>query len=308
MMWYLAKRVLQLIPVFLGATLLVFALVFLLPGDPLAALCGDKGCSPGVAAQLRSQYRLDDPFIVQYFHYLGGLLTGDLGVNFSGRSINSVMALAFPVTARLAILALIFEGVFGVAFGLYAGLKKGKLFDSSVLVLSLIVIAVPVFVLGFILQYTVGVQLQWAKPTVSSKATWGDLILPALVLGLISFAYVLRLTRTSVAENANADYVRTATAKGLSRGRVVRVHILRNSMIPVATFLGADLGALMGGAIVTEGIFNVPGIGNQLYKALNLGDAPTVVSIVSVMVLIFCLANLFVDLLYAWLDPRIRYA
>ena len=308
MTWYLAKRVLQLIPVFLGATALVYLLVFLLPGDPLAALCGDKGCSPGVAAALTERYRLDDPLYVQYLHYIGGLLTGDLGVNFSGRSINDVMAQAFPVTARLAILALTFEAVFGIAFGLYAGLKKGKLFDSTVLVLSLLVIAVPVFVLGFLLQYTIGVKLQWAKPTVSSMATWGDLILPALVLGLISFAYVLRLTRTSVAENMNADYVRTATAKGLSRGRVVRVHVLRNSMIPVVTYLGADLGALMGGAIVTEGIFNVPGIGNQLYRALLLGDAPTVVSIVSVMVLIFCLANLVVDILYAWLDPRIRYA
>ena len=126
--------------------------------------------------------------------------------------------------------------------------------------------------------------------------------------GLVSFAQVLRLTRTAVAENASADYVRTATAKGLTRGRVIRVHILRNSMIPVATFLGMDLGALMGGAIVTEGIFNVPGIGNQLYKALTLGDAPMVVSVVSVMVIIFCVANLLVDLLYAWLDPRIRYA
>jgi oligopeptide transport system permease protein len=308
MAWYLVKRILQLVPVFLGATLLVYFLVFMLPGDPLAAICGEKGCAPGVAAELRKQYRLDDPFLVRYFHYLAGLFTGDLGVNFSGRPIGTVIAEAFPVTARLAIMALVFEAVFGIAFGLYAGLRKGKLFDSTVLVLSLVVIAVPIFVLAFVLQYVVGVQLQWAKPTVSSKATFTDLILPAIVLGLVSFAYVLRLTRTSVAENANADYVRTATAKGLSRPRVVRVHILRNSMIPVVTYLGADLGGLMGGAVVTEQIFNIPGIGNTLFKALTLGDAPTVVSIVSLMVLIFCLANLLVDLLYAWLDPRIRYA
>lgn len=308
MLWYLFKRILQLIPVFLGATLLVYFLVFMLPGDPLAALCGEKGCTPGVAAALTEKYHLDDPFLVQYVNYLGGLFTGDLGVNFSGREIGSILENAFPVTARLAIEALVFEGIFGVIFGLYAGLKKGKLFDSTVLVISLIVIAIPIFVLAFMLQFFVGVRLGLAKPTVSGTAGWGELILPAVVLGLVSFAYVLRLTRTSVAENANADYVRTATAKGLTRGRVIRVHVLRNSMIPVATFLGADLGALMGGAVVTEGIFNVPGIGSQLYKALTLGDAPTVVSIVSIMVLIFCVANLLVDLLYAWLDPRIRYA
>ncbi|GAA1352626.1 ABC transporter permease [Falsarthrobacter nasiphocae] len=308
MTWYLVKRLGQLIPVFLGATLLVYFLVFQLPGDPLAAICGEKGCTPGVAAQLREQYHLDEPFWTRYFGYLGGIFTGDLGVNFSGRPIASVIGDAMPVTARLAIMALIFEAVFGIAFGLYAGLKKGKLFDSTILIVSLIVISVPIFVLAFVLQYVIGVQWQLAKPTVSSKATFTDLILPAFVLGLVSFAYVLRLTRTSVAENASADYVRTARAKGLSNGRIVRVHILRNSMIPVATFLGADLGGLMGGAVVTEGIFNVPGIGNTLFKALTLGDAPTVVSIVSLLVLIFCIANLLVDLLYAWLDPRIRYA
>lgn len=308
MTWYLVKRLLQLIPVFIGATLLVYFMVFMLPGDPLAALCGDKGCTPGVAAQLKEQYHLNDPFFVQYLNYLKGLFTGDLGVNFSGREISSILAKAFPVTLRLAIIAIVFEAIFGIAFGLYAGLKKGKVFDSTVLVLSLVVISVPIFVLAFVMQYFLGVKLHLAKPTVSSAASWSDLILPGIVLGLVSFAYVLRLTRTSVAENANADYVRTATAKGLTRGRVVRVHILRNSMIPVVTFLGADLGALMGGAVVTEGIFNVPGIGNQLYKALTLGDAPTVVSIVSILVLIFCVTNLIVDLLYAWLDPRIRYA
>jgi oligopeptide transport system permease protein len=151
------------------------------------------------------------------------------------------------------------------------------------------------------------VQLGWAKPTVGSNADWGTLILPATVLGLVSFAYVLRLTRASVIENMNADYVRTATAKGLSRPRVVLAHILRNSMIPVVTYLGANLGGLMGGAIVTEGIFNVPGVGQKLYQAVIRSEGPTVVAIVSVLVLVFVAANLLVDLLYAWLDPRIRY-
>ncbi|MCB5273294.1 Dipeptide transport system permease protein DppB [Arthrobacter sp. SO5] len=304
---YILRRFLQLIPVFLGATLLVYFLVFSLPGDPIVALFGDKPVNEAVAAKLRVQYHLDQPFWMQYLFYLQSIFTFDLGQDFSGRPIATVLGEVFPVTARLAIMALIFEGVFGIVFGLIAGLRKGKFFDATVLVASLIVIGIPIFVLGFLLQFTIGVQLGWAKPTVSSAATVQDLILPAIVLGLGSFAYVLRLTRTSVIENMNADYVRTATAKGLSRFRVVRVHILRNSLIPVITFLGADLGALMGGAIVTEGIFNIPGVGNRLYRAVLSGEGPTVVSIVTVLVLIYCLSNLLVDLLYAWLDPRIRY-
>ena len=192
------------------------------------------------------------------------------------------------MTAMLAVVALLFEAVFGIAFGVFAGLRKGSCFDATVLVASLVVIAVPTFVLGFVLQFVVGVQLGWAKPTVGANADWGNLLLPAIVLGLVSFAYVLRLTRASVIENMNADYVRTATAKGLSRPRVVIAHILRNSLIPVVTFLGADLGGLMGGAIVTEGIFNVPGVGNKLYQAVLRSEGPTIVSIVSVLVLSSC--------------------
>ena len=176
------------------------------------------------------------------------------------------------------------------------------------LTLSLIVIAVPTFVIGFVLQFFVGVKAGWLPPTVGSNVTFTTLLMPALVLGAVSFAYVLRLTRTSVAENLTADHVRTATAKGLSRPRVVVVHVLRNSMIPVVTFLGADLGALMSGAIVTEGIFNINGIGGTLYGAIIRGEPTTVVSLVTFLVVIYILANLLVDLLYAVLDPRIRYA
>ena len=305
---YVLRRFLQMIPVFFGATFLVYFLVFSLPGDPIAALFGDKPVNEAVAAQLRAQYNLDQPFIVQYLLFLKNLVTFNLGTDFSGRELSDVLAQIFPVTMRLAVLALIFEAVFGIAFGLIAGLRKGKWFDATVLVASLIVIAIPVFVLGFLLQFVFGVQLAWTSPTVGGDASWSNLILPASVLGLASFAYVLRLTRTSVIENMNADYVRTATAKGLSRPRVVTVHILRNSLIPVVTFLGADLGALMGGAIVTEGIFNVPGVGQKLYQAVVRGEGPTIVAIVSVLVLVYVLANLLVDLLYAWLDPRIRYA
>ena len=308
MLRYVGRRLLQVIPVFLGATLLLYALVFAMPGDPVAALGGDKGLSEAARARITAQYNLDKPFIVQYLLYIKGIFQLDFGTTFSGQPVSNVMANVFPVTIKLAVMALVFEAVFGILFGFIAGVRRGGIFDSTVLVISLLVIAVPSFVIGFVLQFLLGVKWGILPPTVGAHASVKNLLMPAVVLGSASFAYVLRLTRQSVSENLQTDYVRTARAKGLSNATVMRRHVLRNSLIPVVTFLGADLGALMGGAIVTEGIFNVPGIGNQLYKALTLGDAPMVVSVVSVMVIIFCVANLLVDLLYAWLDPRIRYA
>ncbi|MCY7289807.1 MAG: ABC transporter permease [Cryobacterium sp.] len=308
MIWYTGKRLLQMIPVFFGATFLIYFMVFSLPGDPIAALYGDRPPAPGVIEQIRAQYNLDKPFVVQYFIYIGNFFQGDLGTTYSGRPVSAEMARAFPITGRLALLALAIEAIFGILVGLIAGLRKGKLFDNNALVVSLLLISVPTFVIGFVLQYVFAVQLGWARTTVSSEAPLSELLLPALVLASVSFAYIVRLTRASVSDNLNADFVRTATAKGLSRRRVVGVHVLRNSLVPVVTFLGVDLGSLMVGAIVTEGIFNINGVGGTVYKAIKLGEGPTVVSFIAVMVVIFVLANLLVDLLYAALDPRIRYA
>jgi oligopeptide transport system permease protein len=229
-------------------------------------------------------------------------------VTYSGLPVSQQLASAFPITARLAILALVFEAVAGIVVGVIAGLRKGKLFDATALVVSLLLISVPTFVVGFVLQYVFGIQLGLFRVTVSGQAPWSELVLPAIVLASVSFAYIVRLTRASVAENMSADFVRTATAKGLPRRRVVGVHIFRNSLIPVVTYLGVDIGNLMVGAIVTEGIFNINGVGGTVFRAVKLGEGPTVVSFVAVMVIIFMLANLLVDLLYAVLDPRIRYA
>ncbi|MFZ2177414.1 MAG: ABC transporter permease [Rhodococcus sp. (in: high G+C Gram-positive bacteria)] len=307
MLWYIGRRLLQMIPVFFGATFLVYAMVFLLPGDPIAALAGDKALSPAVAAQLRARYHLDQPFLMQYFLYLKGIFTLDFGTSFSGRPVSEVLAEAFPITLELSLMALAIEGLFGIGFGLLAGLHKGGIFDSSVLLVSLVIIAIPIFVIGFLAQFFIGIKWGWVSPTVGGDTSFTNLLLPAFVLGSVSFAYVLRLTRTSVAENLTADYVTTATAKGLSRRRVIGVHVLRNSLIPVVTFLGADLASLMGGAIVTEGIFNINGVGGTIYQAVTRGEAPTVVSFVTVLIVIYLVANLIVDLLYAVLDPRIRY-
>ncbi|MFF2369795.1 ABC transporter permease [Agromyces sp. NPDC058110] len=305
---YIARRLLQAIPVLLGTTFLIYFMVFAMPGDPIVALFGDKTPPPQVLEQLRERYNLDQPFIVQYFIFLGNIFRGDLGTSFSGQPVSEILATTFPVTLRLAIMAVIIEMVFGIAVGLISGLRKGGIFDASALVVSLILISLPVFVVAFVAQFIFGIQLGWFRTTVGPGAPTQDLILPAIVLATISFAQITRLTRASVIETDGQDFVRTAASKGLSRGRIVPVHILRNSLIPVVTYLAVDFGVLMVGATVTEGIFNVPGVGRTLYQAIIRGEGPTVVSFVTVMVLIYLVVNLLVDLLYAVLDPRIRYA
>lgn len=307
MLRYIGRRLLQTIPVFFGATFLIFAMVYLMPGDPVAALGGDRGLSEAAAAQIRAQYNLDKPFWMQYLLYLKGVFTLDFGTAFNGQKVTSIMATAFPTTAKLALYALAIETILGIALGVIAGMRRGKWFDSTILVVSLLLISVPTFVLGFVLQYVLGVQLAILPTTASASVDLRSLTMPAMVLGGVSLAYVIRLTRQSVSENVSADYVRTARAKGLSGGVVMTRHILRNSLIPVATFIGGDLGALMGGAIITEGIFNIHGVGGTLWSAIIKGEPQTVVSVTTVLVLVYIIANLIVDLLYAVLDPRIRY-
>ena len=307
MLRYIGRRLLQTIPVFFGATFLIFAMVYLMPGDPVAALGGDRGLTEAAAAQIRAEYHLDQPFWMQYLLYLKGVFTLDFGKSFNQQPVIDVMARAFPTTIALAIYALAIESIFGITLGVIAGVRSGGWFDSTILVFSLLLISVPTFVLGFVLQFLLGFKLGVLPVTASASVNMASLTMPAMVLGGVSLAYVIRLTRQSVSENVSADYVRTARAKGLANRAVMTRHILRNSLIPVATFLGGDLGALMGGAIITEGIFNINGVGGTLWQAIRLGEAPTVVSITTVLVLVYILANLIVDLLYAVLDPRIRY-
>ncbi|MFB6617768.1 ABC transporter permease [Streptomyces sp. NPDC085524] len=304
---YVIRRLLQMIPVFIGSTFLIFFMVYTL-GDPVAALFGDKAPDPATAARIRKDLYLDQPLWRQYLHYMGQIFQGDFGTAFNGQSVTELMASAFPVTLRLTLVAIFFEIVIGITLGVISGLRRGKATDTSVLVLTLVVISVPTFVTGYLLQFVFGAQLHWVRSTVSPGAPLNELILPGLVLALVSLAYVTRLTRTSIAENVKADYVRTAVAKGLPRRRVVTRHLLRNSLIPVVTFIGTDIGALMGGAIITERIFNIHGVGFQLYQGILRNNSPTVVGFVTILVIVFLLANLLVDLLYAVLDPRIRYA
>lgn len=304
---YVVRRLLQMILVFFGTTFIVYALMFAGSSDPIQALAGERPVGPQLRATLTAQYHLNDPFIVQYLRYMGNLLRGDFGTQISGRSIATILEQAWPYTLRLAAVALVVVVVFGITAGVVAGIRRGGIFDNSTLVVTLVIIGIPSFVLGFNLQYLLGVKWKIVPVTVNAQAGLSAYILPGIILGALALATAVRLTRTSIAENLRADYVRTAKAKGLPRRRVVGVHVLRNSLIPVITFLGITIGDLMSGAVVTERIFNIPGVGFRLYQGILLQDGPTVVTIVSILVIIYLIANLVVDILYAVLDPRIRY-
>lgn len=303
---YIARRMLQFIPVFFGATFLIFALVFAIPGDPIRALAGEKVMPQSVLDTLNERYHLDEPLWKQYGIYITNVAQGDFGVDFRDRPVTELLKQRLPVTIRLALLAFAFEVVIGIGAGILAGVRKGKFFDNLVLISTLVVIAIPIFVLAFLAQIVFGVKLGWF-PVSGVREGWYSYLLPAMVLGSLSLAYIARLQRTSLVENLRADYVRTATSKGLSRRRVVGIHALRNSMIPVVTFLAIDLGALMGGAIITETIFNLPGIGRAVYEGVQRQEGTVVVGIATFMIIVYMLANLIADLLYGILDPRIRY-
>ncbi|WP_394277046.1 ABC transporter permease [Luteococcus sp.] len=305
---YVLRRLVQMVPVIIGATFLLYLLVFTLPGDPWVGRCGERDCTPAYIAAFKAEYNLDKPVLVQYVLYLGKLLQGDLSTNFYNNTVASELALRYPTTLKLALVALVFEAVVGIAAGVLAGIRRGRFIDSLVTVSTLVVISVPVFVIGSMAQFAVLKSgANDVIPVTASTGTLKELILPGLVLGSLSVAYVARLTRTNLVENLRADYVRTAKAKGLTPSRTISVHALRNSLVPVITFMGYDFGALMGGAIVTERIFNINGIGGFIFRSINQRDGISVVGAVTCLVLVYLLMNLIVDILYGVLDPRISH-
>ncbi|MFL6133800.1 MAG: ABC transporter permease, partial [Nocardioidaceae bacterium] len=280
---YIARRLLLTIPVLLGASFLIFAMVYALPGDPIRALGGDRPLSPAVVAQLRDQFNLNDPLWLQYVKYLGNALHLDLGTDFRGRPVLATIEQRLPVTVKLAAVAIFFEVVIGIVAGVLAGIRKNGYFDNLVLVATTLIVSIPILVLAFVAQYTLGLKLGWF-PTSGTKEGLYSYVLPGLVLASGSLAYVARLTRTSIAENMRADYVRTAKAKGLPPRTVIVRHTLRNSLIPVVTFIGADAGTLLGGAIVTETVFNLPGLGRAVFEAIRGQEGSVVVGIVTLFV------------------------
>jgi oligopeptide transport system permease protein len=332
---YVVRRLLQFIPTVLGTMFLLHYITCLgiqFSGNPVRALFGDRTPSPATLAALSERLGLNDPCLTQTGNPCLGLFVNrlenvflhfDFGLSLLQRPVTSIVGDALPYTIRLTIIAFLFDAVIGISAGLMAGLRSGSFWDYLVKISTVVVIAVPIFVLGVVVREFINVGLgnklrgMDGLPDVISQGVfaagykpdypWASLIIPGMVLGAINLATTARLTRTSIMENTRADYVRTAKAKGLTPRRVTGVHTLRNSLIPVVTSLGVDVGLLMAGAVVTERIFNVPGIGGVIARSAGGGDASTVIGLTTVLVLVFLLANLLVDLLYAVLDPRIRY-
>lgn len=276
--------------------ILVFGLVFLQPGDPIKTLCAQHCPNETGLEAIRARYNLDKPFLMQYLLYMKNFLLGDFGTTFSGRDVSDIITTSMPNTIQLGLITIFFEVIIGIGIEVVAGIRRGSLFDSSVLVITLVLISMPTFVLGFVCQLVFGMNLRLVPPTVGPNVDFAHLWMPALILATDSIASVCKLTRNSIQDNFYTDYVRTAYAKGLPKHQVALRHVFRNSMIPVTTYIGADLGALMGGAVLTETIFNIQGIGNKLYAAIQLGEGTTVVSIITTLfVIIFVVTNILVD-------------
>jgi peptide/nickel transport system permease protein len=317
MISYIVRRLFQLVIVLIGVTILTFAILFLVPGDPATVLAG-KDVTPEKLAVIRHNLGLDKPIYVQYGLFMGRLLRGDLGDSYQQqRPVTQMIREALPNTVQLAMAAVLIE-LLGIPLGIYSALRQFTFWDTALTTSALIIWGIPVFVLGLFMQWFFGLKLGLFPIAGSSGGTllgviptdWTNLsylILPAVTLGIIEIAYISYMQRASMLEVIRSDYVRTARAKGLSERSVVYKHSLKNALIPVMTIAGIDLGALMGGAILTETVFSRFGIGLMIYNAINARDLPVVAGGVLFATFVFVIANLVVDIAYAYVDPRIRY-
>jgi peptide/nickel transport system permease protein len=334
MLKFVVRRLLLLIPILIGVSLLVFGWIRALPGSPAEALLGEHA-TPQAVAQIRHQYGLDQPIYLQYWHYVETLLHGNLGTSITTqRTITFELGQRFPATVELALSAMIFAILVGIPLGFLAAKRYGSLFDQLSLVGSLIGISIPIFFLGLILKWIFAVRLGWL-PSIGREdvlatrphptnfylldaiiegdpgAFWDalkHLILPGIALGSIPLAIVTRITRAAVLDVQNEDYVRTARAKGLHPAIVDSRHVLRNALLPVSTIIGLQTGLLLSGAVLTETIFAWPGIGSWLKDAIFNRDYPVLQGGVLFVAVVFVLVNLLVDISYAIINPRIRYS
>jgi oligopeptide transport system permease protein len=303
---YLIRRLLLVIPVLLGTILLVYALVFLSPGDPIRKLGGSQKYSESTVQAIKESYHLDRPFIVQFGYYLKGLLRGDLGATFSDRSVTDIIKERFPVTLKLTIGSFAVEVVFGIAFAVIAAVKRRTATDTAILGFTLLMLTIPIIVLGFLLQYVFGVKLGWF-PVAGVRDGWKSYVLPSFMIGIGAAAALGRLGRSNILDNMSGEHIRAAVARGLPRRRVVGRHVLKNALVPIVTILGLDLAYLMGGAVFTETIFNLPGLGQALVTGIKTENGPLVVGLVTLSAIIFVFTILIVDLMCARIDPRISY-
>lgn len=303
---YIARRLLQFIPVFIGALAFLFTALFILPGDPVQAQVGEGRVTPEFRRAYIEKHGLDDPLPVQFGRYVGRLATLDFGESANqNRPVWDVIKERVPVTARLAGAGAFFLILMGIGSGVISAVKRYTMADGVVTVMTTLLVSVPVFVLGVLLQ-VVALKTE-LLPIAGLDDGLKSYILPGFVLASVSAAYLARLQRTALLETLNADYVRTARAKGLRERRVIFNHAWRNALIPVVTYLGLDLGTYLGGAILTETVFSINGIGSTLAQSVLNQDNQLVLGISSFIVIVYLVANLLVDIGYAALDPRIRY-
>jgi ABC-type dipeptide/oligopeptide/nickel transport system permease component len=320
MLKYVVRRILQMIPVFIGVTLILFVLRApgVLPGDPVRMITGERGISDALRDQIVAKHGLDEPLLVQYRMYVQNLLQGDLGESYQrGRPVTDILADKLPNTIRLALVAIIIEAMIGVGAGIISAVKQYSFSDVLVTLSTSVLVSVPVFWLGMLFQIFFGIKLkEWTNGAIylpisgmssAQFPDWAHMILPAITLASVSTAYVARIMRSQMLEAGGQDYIRTAEAKGLTRRAVILRHQMKNALIPVVTFIGIDFGVMMGGAILTETVFSWPGVGREIFLAVGQRDWPIVMGGVIIIVFLVMIINLLVDLSYAWLDPRIRY-
>lgn len=305
MLMYAVRRLLMLVPILLGVTLLTFAIVQVTPGDPVALMLGPAATPERVEA-MRQQLGLNDPVLVQYGRYVWNALHGDLGRSVRGQTPVLAEILArFPSTVELTVAAMLIAVIGGVGAGVIAAISRRRAVETATMIAALVGLSLPSFWLAIILILIFGVNLRWVS--VAGGEGLKNLILPAFCLALAPAAVLARLTRSSILEVIREDYVRTARAKGLGQRAVVLTHVLRNSLIPVVTVIGLQFAGMLGGAVFIENVFARPGIGRFAVNAIAARDYPQVQGVVLFTAAIYVLINLAVDLIYGWLDPRIRY-
>lgn len=304
MITFLIKRLVQMIPVLIGVTLVVFLIMQMVPGDPAVLLAGE-GASKETIEEIRTQLGLNQPLYIQYFDYLTNIFKGDLGVSIkNNKPVLDEILVRLPITMELALFSILITIVLGMAAGIISAIKPYSISDLSVMLIALIGISIPSFWFGLMLMYLFSVKLQILP--VAGWDSWQHIILPALTLGAGGAAIVARMTRSSMLEVIRQDYIRTARAKGLREQIIISKHALRNALIPVITVVGLQFGALLGGTVLTESIFAINGLGRLIVESIRMRDLPMVQGGVLVASIIFVLVNLLVDLLYRVFNKRIE--
>lgn len=301
---YIFKRILMLIPVILGVSFLVFTIMALTPGDPAQLILGESAPKEAIL-KLRQDMGLNDPFLVQYFKFIKNAIMGDFGRSYTtGREVFNEIFSRFPNTMLLAVAGVVISVLIGIPVGIISATKQYTFIDSFSMVAALLGVSMPNFWLGLMLILTFSVNLGLLPS--GGFDSLKSLILPAFTLGVGSAAIVTRMTRSSMLEVIRQDYIRTARAKGVTEKKVINKHALKNALIPVITVVGLQVGNLLGGAVLTETVYSWPGVGRMMVDAIRQKDTPTVLATVIFLATVFSVVNLIVDILYAYVDPRIK--